>query len=114
MAYEIPGFTHTLVAGADLSANQFRFVDNVGGLAVRPTAGGRVVGVQNNLPRDGEATTVVASGISIVEAGSAIVAGADVYTDALGRAVATGTTKAGVAQEPAPGAGIFIAVHLNA
>lgn len=116
MAWEQPGFSFTLVAAADLSASQFRFinVDNTGKGAV-PAAGGRAVGVRNNKPKANEAATVVASGISIVEAGAAITAGDQVSTDNTGRAITAGAGNQihGVALETASGAGVFIAVLLR-
>lgn len=116
MAYEIPGFSFTLVSAADLSASQFRFVDvNSAGKAALPTLAGPVVGVRQNKPKANEATTIVHDGISIVEAGGAITLGGLVTTDATGRAVAatTGQISAGRALETASGAGVFIAVLLT-
>jgi hypothetical protein len=115
MAYEIPGFSYTLVSVADLSASQFRFVDvNNAGKAVVPSLGGPVVGVRNNKPRANEEATVVGTGISIVEAGAAITVGAYVTTDATGRVItaATGHQIHGRALETASGAGVFVAVLL--
>lgn len=114
MAYEIPGFSFTLVSNADFTASQFRFVDvNAAGKAVAPAAGGRCVGVRNNKPKLNEAVTIVHSGISIVEAGAAITVGGNVQTDALGQAIplAAGISQ-GVALESASGAGVKIAVLL--
>lgn len=116
MAYEIPGFSFTLVAAADLSASQFRFVEvNSTGKAAVPTLAGSVVGVRQNKPKANEATTIVHDGISFVEAGGAIAIGGLVTTDATGRAVAatTGQQTHGRALETASGAGVFIAVLLT-
>lgn len=118
MAYEIPGFTFTLVAAADYSASQFRFIDvDTTGKGATPTAaGGRVVGVRNNKPKSGEAATVVVNGVSIVEAGAAVAVGADVMTDTTGRAITaatTGSNIAGIALEAASAAGQFIAILLS-
>lgn len=116
MAYEIPGLTFTLPAAADLSGSQFRFVNvDANAKAAVPAAGGAVIGVRNNKPKANEATTIVHSGISIVEAGGAVAAGAEVTTDATGRAIApaAGNRVAGVALETASGAGVFIAVLLS-
>jgi hypothetical protein len=118
MAYEIPGFSFTLVAAADQSASQFRFINvDSNGKGVTPSvAGQRVVGVRNNKPKSGEAATIVASGISIVESGAAVTVGGDVMTDTSGRAIdATGATAivAGIALEAASAAGQFIAVLLT-
>ena len=117
MAYEIPGFSFPLPSGSDFSAgSQFRFVDvNSSGAVVNPSAGGRVVGVRQNRPISGAATTVVQSGVSIVEAGAAVACGANLKTDATGRAVTatTGTQIVGVALEAASAAGVQIAVLLQ-
>jgi hypothetical protein len=116
MAYEIPGFSYTLVAAADLSASQFRFIDiDATGKGAVPGAGGRVVGVRNNKPKSGEAATVVGSGISIVEAGDVVTVGGSVSTDNVGRVVdaATADLIAGIALESASAAGQFIAVLLT-
>jgi hypothetical protein len=114
MAYEIPGFSYPLPAAADYSASQFRFVNvSAAGKAVVAGAGGRVCGVRNNKPKADEATTIVQTGISIVEAGAAVTAGDSVQSDASGRAI---TLAAGIAQgialETASAAGVFIAVLL--
>lgn len=116
MAYEIPGFSFPLPSGADFSASkQFRFVDvNATGKAVNPAAGGSVIGVRQTRPRANEATTIVHSGVSIVEAGGVIDAGALIASDANGLAVtaAAGNTTVGRALEAATASGIQIAVLL--
>jgi hypothetical protein len=65
VAYEIPGFSFTLIAAADLSASQYCFVnvDNTGKAAL-PAANARCVGVLQNKPTSGQVCTIVASGIS--------------------------------------------------
>ena len=116
MAYEIPGFSFPLPSGADFtSGKQFRFVDvSASGKAVNPTAGGSVIGVRQTRPRENEATTIVHSGISIVESGGVITSGDLVAADATGRAVkaAAGNVTAGRAMESSTAAGIQIAVLL--
>ena len=116
MAYEIPGFSFPLPSGADFTSGaQFRFCDvSATGKAVNPSAGGEVIGVRQTRPRLNEATTIVHSGIAIVEAGGAITAGADVATNAVGQAVtaASGNLTVGRALETASGTGIQIAVLL--
>lgn len=116
MAYEIPGFSFPLPAGEDFSAAaQFRFIDvSATGKAVNPAAGGSVIGVRQNRPKLNEATTIVNSGIVIVEAGAALAPGDLVAANALGQAVeaAGGNVTAGRALETASGAGIQIAVLL--
>ena len=118
MAYEIPGFSFTLPAGQDFrtGAGQFRFVNiNSVAKAVVPALGGQVVGVRQMRPNLNEATTIVGSGVSFVEAAGAITAGQEVTCDATGRAVvaAAGQRVHGIAFETASGAGIQIAVYLS-
>lgn len=116
MAYEVPGFSFTLPAGADFSAGaQFRFCDvSSTGKAVNPSAGGGVIGVRYTKSKQDEAATIVHSGIAIVETGGAVAAGALVAADATGKAVtaATGNVVAGRALEASTGTGIQIAVLL--
>lgn len=116
MAYEIPGFSFPLPSGADFTAGaQFRFCDvSATGKAVNPAAGGSVIGVRQTRPRLNEATTIVHSGVSIVESGAAVTAGDLVATDSTGRVVtaAVGNVTVGRALESSTAAGIQIAVLL--
>lgn len=116
MAYEIPGFSFPLPAGADFSGGaQFRFCDvSATGKVVNPGAGGSVIGVRQNRPKLNEATTVVHSGIVFVEAGAALAPGDLVASNAVGQAVAaaSGNVTVGRALETASGSGIQIAVLL--
>lgn len=117
MAYEIPGFSFTVPAGADFSAGaQFRFaaLSNTATL-VNPTLGGPVIGVRYTRSKLGEAATVVQTGIAIVEASAAIAIGAYVSSTALGLAKTAAASEviAGIAMEAATGAGIQIAVLLT-
>lgn len=118
MAYEIPGFSFTLPAGADFSAGaQFRFCDvNGSAKAVNPAAGGKVVGVRYTRSALNQAATIVNSGIAIVEAGGVITAGDIVMTNNVGQALksaTTGSVQVGIALESASGAGVQIAVLLT-
>jgi Uncharacterized conserved protein (DUF2190) len=119
MAYEIPGFSFTLVAAADLSSSQFRFCTvDANGKAALPAAAAACLGVINNKPKINEAVTIVQSGISIVEAAGAVPllsGGTPVKVDNTGRVVAQGGTGVivGWALEAASGAGIQIAVLLS-
>lgn len=116
MAFEVPGRLVTFVAVADFSASQFRFVNtDANGKASLPTAGGRAVGVRQNKPKTNEGATVMIDGISIVEAGAAVANGANVTSDAAGRAItaAAGNEILGHALETAPAAGVMIAVVLR-
>ena len=111
----VPG----LAAGADLSANQYRFVkpgataDQVVAIAA---ATDKPIGVQYDTPdAAGKAAEVVVAGIVEVMAGAAVAYGAEVQTDAQGRAITiavTGTV-VGRALQAAGAAGDRIAVLLN-
>ena len=90
MAYEIPGFTFSLAAGADLSAavNQYKWVQvTTGKLAIlsgdddAPT-----VGVLQNHPASGAEAEIMSSGISKVRAAdaTALAVGALIGPDANG------------------------------
>jgi predicted RecA/RadA family phage recombinase len=116
MAYEIPGFSWTLVAGEDLSSSQFCGIDVElsTGQAVLPSAGGRTVGVLQNKPDDGEAATIVTSGVSKMLVGATgLVAGNNVAVDTDGKAVqaAANDQSIGVALQTAA-AGSLAAVLL--
>jgi hypothetical protein len=79
----------TLLAGADLSAAQFRFVKtNSAGAAVLAGAGEMANGAVQNDPESGQAALVDISGVTKVEAAAAITTGALVASDAAGKAVA--------------------------
>jgi hypothetical protein len=84
VAYEIPGFSFTLVAGENLSSSHFCAVDvEVStGQVILPTAGGRAIGVIQNKPAEGEAATIVVSGVTKVLIGvGGIIAGNNVTVD---------------------------------
>ena len=84
----------TLVAGADLSAAQFRFVKvNSSGYAVLAGAGEKAAGVLANDPLDGQAGTVDVGGVSKVVAGATVAAGAEVQSDAAAAATTLNTGK---------------------
>lgn len=97
MSYEIPGFTRSYEAVADLSGSRFKFVKMSGGVIVAVTAAtDAAVGVLQNMPnrpspggvfQGGERTagTVMIDGVSRVLAGKALAAGVTVYLDATGR-----------------------------
>lgn len=118
MAYEgtlscVPG----LVASGNLSAHQFKFVTiGASGAALNTTVGGIVDGVLQDKPTAaGEATQVAFSGVSKVVAGALVNKGAEVMSDANGKAVTatTGINVAGRALEAAGADGELIAVLLN-
>lgn len=120
MAYEIPGFSWTLPAAADLSASQFCFVDAdntaAGSRAALVGAGARAIGVLQNKPNAaGIAATIFTSGVSKVKAGAAVTAGANVKADASGRAILAnaGSYALGIALASAGGANELIPVLLT-
>jgi hypothetical protein len=84
VAYEIPGFSFTLVAGEDLTSSHFCAVDvEVStGHVILPTKGERVIGVIQNKPDDGESATIVVTGVTKMLVGvGGIVAGNNVTAD---------------------------------
>lgn len=101
MAHNGQQTRETYVAGADLSAAQFRFV-TAGASGVTLTGAGEAAdGVLLNDPVSGGAATVVVVGRTVVEAGGTIAAGALVASNATGEAVtaATGNIVLGKAAE---------------
>jgi len=84
----------SLVAAADLSANQFRFVNvDANGQTIAITGiGERMVGLQEDKPGEataaaGEVSEVSISGVVKVIAGATVTAGQEVKSDASGRAI---------------------------
>lgn len=96
----------TIAAAVALS--RFRFADYSGNVA---GAGERVLGVPTTDFSAGEQASVATHGEILVEAGAAVAAGAEVESDASGRAV-TKTTGigSGVARDAATGVGEIIRV----
>ncbi len=116
MAYEIPDFTYTLPASADLSASQYLFVVATSGQAAVAGAGVVAAGVLQNDPgAAGQPATIMATGVSKVVAGAAVTAGARVMSNASGKAVAaTGTNfVTGMALTAAGAADEVISVYVN-
>ena len=97
--------TRTEIAGADLSAAQFKFVtlDAGGVVTVAGAAGEQAYGVCIAGAASGKPVTVVRSGSCLVEAGGTIAAGAAVQTGADGTALAAaiGDVVMGYAKEAA-------------
>lgn len=89
MAYEIPGFSFTLLAASDLSGSQFCGVDvDSAGKAALPVQGKRCIGFIQNKPKSGEAATIVVSGVTKVKVGiTGLVAGNNVTVDDDGTAI---------------------------
>ncbi len=87
---------------------RFRFVDYSGNVA---GAGERVLGVPTTDFSAGEQASVATHGEILVEAGAAVAVGAEVESDASGRAVTKTTGVAfGVARDAAAAAGDIIRV----
>lgn len=96
----------TIAAAAALT--RFRFVDFTGNVA---SAGERALGVPSTNFDAGEQASVATHGEILVEAGAAIAVGAEVESDASGRAVTKTTGVAfGVARDAAAAAGDIIRV----
>jgi hypothetical protein len=96
----------TIAAAAALT--RFRFVDFTGNVA---SAGERPLGVATTDFDIGEQASVATHGEILVEAGAAIAVGAEVESDASGRAVTKTTGVAfGVARDAAAAAGDIIRV----
>lgn len=116
MAYEIPGFSFSLVAASDLSTHQYKFVNvDTTGKAALGGAGTRSIGVLQNKPTLGQIGTVVVTGVSKVVAGAAVTAGDEIMSDATGRAITAVATNQGlgVALSAAAGAGVIIPVLIR-
>lgn len=93
MAIEQNLDTITLVAGADLSSSQYKFVEsNSSGTAtVCNTAGEYALGVVQNDPTSGQAATIAVSGVSKVVLGGTVAINDQISTDNSGRAIAATT-----------------------
>lgn len=104
-AYEIPGFSWTLVAAVDLTANQYCGVNvNGSGLGAKPSAGGRIVGFIRNKPNIDENVTVVSNGIVFARVGAVdVAAGVDCKVDANGKLVLAASTNVAHGQTLAAG-----------
>ncbi len=117
MAFEIPGFSYTLEASADLSAEQFTaMVVDGNGRAAQAGAGLNIAGVlQNNPSALGREAALMANGITKGVAGAAVAAGAYLMTDANGEFITGVATNelAGIALEAAGGQGEIIPILLR-
>lgn len=114
-AYEIPNLRFSLPAGGAVARH--RFVAAANDAAIQATADTPVIGASMNLVtaeeiEAGERIVEIADGIVMVEAAGAIASGAAVYSNAEGKATATGTTAVGVAITAATGAGALVAVKI--
>ena len=110
----IPG----LRAGADLSAQQFRFVKPGaadGDVVAVSATGERAFGVLLDNPKPGMTAEVASFEITEVTAGAPIPYGAEVQTDAQGRAIVavSGGAVLGRALQAATAAGDRISIAMN-
>lgn len=89
MSHQSLGFTHTLVAGADLSSHHQKFITvNASGLAVLPAAGAFCVGVTTSKAASGAACPFQQLGIAQVIIGTGgLTAGQKVSASAAGEAI---------------------------
>lgn len=102
MAFEDKVQSVSLVAGADLSAKAFTFVEvGAGGTVVTPSAGAHADGIVQNNPASGKVAEVAIGGIVRVKCGGVVTRGGPVATDANGLAVnaASGNIILGTALE---------------
>ncbi len=117
MAWEIAGLDFSLPAAGNLSANQYFIVKvDSSGNAAACGDGQPAIGVLQNEPdAAGKAASIRFAGISKVVAGAALAAGAQVASNASGKAVtaATGKNVLGIALAAASGDGVIIPVALT-
>lgn len=121
MAYEIPLFTHTFVAGSDLSSSQYKFVKiNSSGQAVSVAAAtDQPLGILQNAPASGGTAEVMMAGISKVQGDADLAKGNQIGTSADGQAAAyvhgTDTTSyiVGVVLDDNAAAGGYATVAFN-
>lgn len=119
MAWEIPGFSFTLIAAADLSSSQFCAVNAdttaAGSKAALPSAGGRAIGVIQNKPTAGLPATIVTTGITKGKVGTGgVTAGDSVKALANGTftTAGTGTYAIGIALQTGV-AGVLVPILLT-
>lgn len=119
MAYEVIGFkTGTLVAAADLSTHQYKFVklNTTGGVVLATTAGEKVIGVLQNKPLAGQPCEIVHLGICSVLANAALANTGPIMTAATGKAATaatTGSTIVGHLLEAAGADGDVVSAFIN-
>lgn len=119
-AFEIPGLRYSLPAGGAVARHRF-VKANADSLATQAVADSVVIGASMNavVTTNGVAADLqiveIADGIVIVDAAGAIVAGAEVASDANGKAVTvtTETNVAGVALTDTAGANELVTVKIG-
>lgn len=118
MSHEIDmGISDSYPAAADLSGGRYRgVVINSSGRIAVPAAGARCIGVLQDKPNGIDVYgKVMIMGVTKMEAGAPVAAGAPVTVDNTGRCVAALTTNyvLGFAKEAAGAAGVFIPVTIT-
>jgi hypothetical protein len=121
MAWTIPGFSFTRVAGADLSALQYYFVklSTTDTVVVCAAATDVPIGILQNAPTSGQEATIMVTGISKVNSNAALSIGDLIGTAGDGQADAkvpgTDTTEyvVGVVLEASGAAGELATATVN-
>ena len=91
MAYEVPLFSLSFLAGEDLASRQFRFVRlTPNGIRLADTPGEAVIGILQDEPGANEAGSVMVLGVSKVVSGGAIARGDELTNNAEGAAIPAG------------------------
>jgi hypothetical protein len=116
MAFENPVLTLSRPAGADLSSSQLLFVKSSSGNAVLAGNNEQALGVLQNDPTATGTASIMVLGVSRVIASAAIAEGAQVGSNAAGKAktAATGSVILGIALEAAAADGDVIPLLLHA
>ena len=113
-AYENPTLILPFEAAVDLVRGQLVNVDSAEKAALC-TAGVKITGVVHEDASAGDSVPVVVSGVAVVKAGAAVVAGAIIASDSTARAITALTAKypGGTALQAASAANVFISVLIN-
>lgn len=120
MSYNESLKTISFPASADMSANQYEFVDvnSSGEIAAVTAKGAKAIGVLQDKPSvAGRVGSVGVEGITKVAVGAAVTAGVEVICDTTSRAIAKDDERQfvlGTALETATAAGNIIAIKLKA
>jgi hypothetical protein len=121
MAWTIPGFSFTRVAGADLSSSQYYYVklSTTDTVVVCAAATDVPIGILQNAPASGAEATIMVTGISKVNSNAALSIGNLIGTSGDGQADAktagSDTTEyvVGVVLESSSGAGALATATVN-
>ena len=121
MAWTIPGFSFTRVAGADLSSAQYKYVklSTTDTVILCAAATDVPIGILQNAPASGAEATIMVTGISKVSSDAALSIGNQIGMSADGQADAktagSDTTEyvVGVVLEASSGAGALATATVN-